>query len=108
MVALAVSVWQTRTAVILGPSGVLLFLAVVITPSAPAGSGLDGVCLGVWLRSTISDDCCSGFCRDTGAGPVCVPPDEVECSERGEACGSDSDCCEGAGTCIANVCSDLG
>ncbi|MAQ17872.1 MAG: hypothetical protein CMN30_24125 [Sandaracinus sp.] len=65
-------------------------------------------CRSEGLTCATSDDCCSGFCRDTGAGPVCVPPDEVECSERGEACGSDSDCCEGAGTCIANVCSDLG
>lgn len=65
-------------------------------------------CRSEGLTCATSDDCCSGFCRDTGSGPVCVPPDEVECSERGEACGSDGDCCEGAGTCIANRCSDLG
>lgn len=55
-----------------------------------------------------SDDCCSGFCRDTGDGPVCVPPDDVECSEMGEACRTDDDCCEGAGSCLGNVCSSLG
>lgn len=55
-----------------------------------------------------SGECCSGFCRDTGGGPVCVPPDEVPCSMTGEACGEDGDCCEGAGTCIANLCSTLG
>jgi hypothetical protein len=55
-----------------------------------------------------SGECCSGFCRDTGGGPVCVPPDVVECSETGEACRSNADCCEGAGDCSANVCSTLG
>lgn len=55
-----------------------------------------------------SSDCCSGYCRDTGGGPVCVPPDIVECSEVGEACRTDADCCEGAGTCSANRCATLG
>ena len=55
-----------------------------------------------------SGECCSGFCRDSGAGPVCVPPDIVECSETGEACRTSADCCEGAGDCISNVCSTLG
>jgi len=55
-----------------------------------------------------SGECCSGFCRDTGAGPVCVPPDIVECSETGEACRTNADCCAGAGDCSANVCSTLG
>jgi hypothetical protein len=55
-----------------------------------------------------SGECCSGFCRDTGAGPVCVPPDDVPCSMEGEACGSDGDCCDGAGSCIANLCTHLG
>lgn len=56
-----------------------------------------------------SGECCSGFCRDTGSGPVCVPPDIVECSHDGEACRDDGDCCEGEGaTCVANVCSGIG
>jgi hypothetical protein len=55
-----------------------------------------------------SSDCCSGFCRDTGGGPICVPPDEVECSEMGESCRTNDDCCEGAGDCLGNVCSTLG
>lgn len=54
-----------------------------------------------------SGECCSGFCRDTGEGFLCVPPDEVSCSEVGEACGSDADCCEGAGSCIGNRCGTL-
>jgi hypothetical protein len=54
-----------------------------------------------------SSDCCSGFCRDIGSGPVCVPPDIVECSMTGEACVTDADCCPGAGTCIANRCSSI-
>lgn len=55
-----------------------------------------------------SGECCSGFCRDLGDGLVCVPPDDVECSETGEACVEDADCCEGAGTCEGNRCSTLG
>lgn len=56
-----------------------------------------------------SGECCSGFCRDTGSGPMCVPPDVVECSHEGEACRTDADCCAGEGaTCIANVCSTIG
>jgi len=57
----------------------------------------------------VSGDCCSGFCRDTGSGPMCVPPTEVECSTEGESCRDTSDCCEGTGlSCVANVCSGLG
>lgn len=59
------------------------------------------------LSCAASSECCSGFCRDTGSGPVCVPPDEVPCSMEGEACGTSADCCEGAGTCISNLCSTL-
>lgn len=55
-----------------------------------------------------SSECCSGFCRDTGSGPICVPEDEVPCSMLGESCRTDADCCDGAGTCVGNVCSDLG
>lgn len=55
-----------------------------------------------------SGECCSGFCRDTGSGPVCVPPGIVECSRTGEACRTSADCCAGAGDCSANVCSTLG
>ena len=57
----------------------------------------------------VSGDCCSGFCRDTGSGPMCVPPDEVECSVEGESCRDASDCCTGMDlSCVANVCSGLG
>ncbi len=54
-----------------------------------------------------SGECCSGFCRDVGSGPVCVPPDVPVCSMTGEACRTDSDCCAGAGTCVSNVCTVL-
>lgn len=54
-----------------------------------------------------SGECCSGFCRDRGDGPICVPPDTVPCSLEGESCRSDGDCCEGAGTCLADRCSRL-
>lgn len=57
----------------------------------------------------VSGECCSGFCRDSGSGPMCVPPTEVECSEEGEACRDSGDCCEGSDlACIDNVCSGLG
>jgi hypothetical protein len=55
----------------------------------------------------VSSECCSGFCRDQGAGPVCVPPDVPECSMTGEACRGDDDCCEGTGSCVANICTRL-
>jgi len=45
-----------------------------------------------------SGECCSGFCRDTGSGPMCVPPDIVECSMTGEACRTSADCCAGQAT----------
>lgn len=55
-----------------------------------------------------SGECCSGFCRDEGAGPVCVPPDRVTCSEEGEACHMGSDCCDPAAACVSNRCGTLG
>jgi hypothetical protein len=57
----------------------------------------------------VSGECCSGFCRDSGSGPSCVPPDVVECSMEGESCRDTSDCCADMDlTCVANVCSGLG
>ena len=32
-----------------------------------------------------SGECCSGFCRDTGSGPMCVPPGMVEWLPAGTA-----------------------
>ena len=55
-----------------------------------------------------SGECCSGFCRDEGAGPVCVPPDHVSCSAEGEACRTDADCCDAAAACVSNRCGTLG
>ncbi len=54
-----------------------------------------------------SSECCSGFCRDVGAGPVCVPPDVPSCSMTGEACRTDSDCCDSGDRCASNVCTML-
>lgn len=64
-------------------------------------------CLAEGRTCAASAECCGGFCRDTGDGPICVPPDTVPCSMRGEGCRSDDDCCEGEGSCISNVCSTL-
>lgn len=60
------------------------------------------------LHCSTSGECCSGFCRDTGSGPMCVPPDIVTCSHETEACTTDADCCTGEGTtCIGNRCTML-
>lgn len=60
------------------------------------------------LGCAVSGECCSGFCRDTGAGPVCVPPDIVTCSHEGEACTDSGDCCPGEDTmCIGSRCTRL-
>ena len=60
------------------------------------------------LHCSTSGECCSGFCRDTGSGPMCVPPDTVSCSHEGEACASDSDCCADEGnSCLGNRCGHI-
>jgi hypothetical protein len=57
------------------------------------------------LSCAVSGDCCSGFCRDTGHGPTCVPPTMVMCSMVGEACSTTSDCCTtDMSVCNANRC----
>jgi hypothetical protein len=50
-------------------------------------------------------ECCSGFCRDTGMGPVCVD-NPGGCHQTGEACTMSSDCCSaGMGvTCVGGIC----
>lgn len=56
-------------------------------------------------------DCCTGFCRPTGASPdgapilQCVPP-PGGCSQTDETCSNDGDCCDAAtgATCINNRC----
>jgi hypothetical protein len=54
-------------------------------------------------------ECCSGFCRDTGKGFVCTD-NPGGCSQVGEKCGVDSDCCgasHGVG-CVAGICQGTG
>jgi hypothetical protein len=50
-------------------------------------------------------ECCSGFCRDTGNGPVCTA-NPTGCHELGEACTMTSDCCNSgpAVACLAGIC----
>ena len=50
-------------------------------------------------------ECCSGFCRDTGSGPVCVDQ-PGGCHQIGEKCTTGADCCNaGVGVdCVAGVC----
>jgi hypothetical protein len=50
-------------------------------------------------------ECCSGYCRDSGSGPVCVDA-PTGCHNVGEKCTVDADCC-GAGmgvSCVAGIC----
>jgi hypothetical protein len=52
-------------------------------------------------------ECCSGFCRDTGNGPVCVD-NPGGCHQVGEKCTTTADCCNTSGTvqCIGGVCQE--
>lgn len=55
-------------------------------------------------------ECCTGFCRADadGGAPTCVPP-PGGCSNAGESCTTDSDCCAGASShCIGGVCGAIG
>ena len=50
-------------------------------------------------------ECCSGFCRDMGSGPVCVN-NPGGCHQLGETCSSSSDCCNAGPSvaCVAGIC----
>ncbi|MFO0660543.1 MAG: hypothetical protein U0165_12035 [Polyangiaceae bacterium] len=50
-------------------------------------------------------DCCSGFCIDSGNGPVCAPPQT--CSGLNDACTSDANCCDSKWSCVGGFCTDL-
>jgi hypothetical protein len=52
-------------------------------------------------------DCCSGFCRDTGKGPVCVN-NPGGCHQTGETCTTTSDCCDSSSgvSCIGGICQE--
>src|SRR6185312_4975863 len=54
---------------------------------------------------TAGFECCSGFCRDEGQGPVCVDK-AGGCHQVGEKCTSAADCCgSGMGvSCIGGIC----
>jgi hypothetical protein len=54
-------------------------------------------------------ECCSGFCRDTGSGPVCV--DQASgCRQIGEKCTVTADCCNAGPkvSCNAGICQETG
>jgi hypothetical protein len=54
---------------------------------------------------TAGFECCSGFCRDQGQGPMCVDT-AGGCHQVGEKCASSGDCC-GAGMgigCVGHIC----
>jgi hypothetical protein len=68
----------------------------------PAQEILAGNSRGFWSLDVCHDDgidcqtgdeCCGGYCRDDGSGPVCTsqPP---TCSLEYERCTTDSDCCD--------------
>lgn len=50
-------------------------------------------------------ECCSGFCRDTGAGPSCVDA-PTGCHQTGEKCTTTADCCNAASgdSCTGGFC----
>ncbi len=52
-------------------------------------------------------ECCSGFCRDTGKGPVCVA-NASGCHQTGEKCTTTSDCCDASAgvSCVAGICQE--
>jgi hypothetical protein len=50
-------------------------------------------------------ECCSGFCRDMGSGPVCTA-NPGGCHQLGEVCTGSSDCCNAGPSvaCLAGIC----
>ena len=50
-------------------------------------------------------ECCSGFCRDLGSGPVCTD-NPGGCHQLGEACTASADCCNAGPSvaCLAGIC----
>jgi hypothetical protein len=54
---------------------------------------------------TAGFECCTGFCRGADAGSVCVAQPSG-CSQTGEKCGSDLDCCNAASGvhCSGGIC----
>ncbi len=50
-----------------------------------------------------ADECCGGFCRQSGNMKVCVPP-PTGCSNEFEACTTAGDCCSGTALCINGHC----
>ncbi len=85
----------------------------------PGQDGMTANMFGYWAlspcKSTMGDagpqscsagfECCSGFCRDTGMGPVCVD-NPGGCHQTGEACTTAADCCSsGMGvSCVGGIC----
>jgi len=51
-------------------------------------------------------ECCTGFCQPDGNGSyACVPPPANQCSQIGEKCATDDDCCGSPQTkCIGGFC----
>jgi hypothetical protein len=59
------------------------------------------------------DECCGGFCVDTGGGPVCgsnpggAPDGGAQCSREFDRCTVDADCCDTTAVCAGNRCATL-
>ncbi len=60
------------------------------------------------------DECCGGFCVNTGGGPVCssnpggAPDGGAQCSREFDRCTVDADCCDATAVCAGNRCATLG
>jgi hypothetical protein len=50
------------------------------------------------------DQCCSGFCRGSGATLTCVAKPPTGCSNEYESCTTAADCCESGAQCINGRC----
>jgi hypothetical protein len=49
------------------------------------------------------DQCCTGFCRNSGGKLTCVPP-PTGCSQEYEKCTVATDCCDAGSQCINGLC----
>jgi hypothetical protein len=82
------------------PTSINMFGYWALAPCLPTPT--DG---GAPPSCTAGFECCSGFCRDTGSGPVCTTQ-PAGCSHVGDKCTTSSDCCNAGTTiqCIGGIC----
>ena len=84
------------------PAGANMFGYWTLAPCKPTAA--DG---GALSSCSVGFECCTGYCRDTGAGPVCTDQ-APSCSQAGDKCTTTANCCGGTPvlTCLAGVCQE--